>query len=368
MSAFAELSAVYHDRGKLASAAAPGKKVVGLVGATIPVELVLAADAVAIAVAAEPSVATAAADRYLEAHFDDEVRATLDDLLSGAYESLDLLVLARTSDTYLELFYVLKELTRLGHGPRLPALHLYDLLHARSEPNRTYGLARLRELAARLEALTGRPITDPGLRAAARLTNQQRAAVNRLHEARHDLSSGITGVDAMTAIGAGRFMDRARHAALLDAYLAEPRTPLSGRPRVLLIAGVALSNLRLHQAIEQAGAVVVAEDDPWGSRAGGRLIADAPDGMLESIFDKYFVDVPSPHLGPASARDEWLVQELERHRPDALIVFIPRSDHWFGWDYPRLRSLAAASGVPTLLMRDLDSAAVSGFVAQAART
>jgi len=361
VSAFEELGAAYRDRS-----IPDGRKAIGLMGATIPVELVLASGAVPLAIAAAPDGPTPTADRYLEDHFDGEVRATLQALLEGAFRGLDLLVLARSSDAYLELYYVLKEIVRLGGGEAIPPLHLYDLLHGRSDANRAYGLARLRELASRLEATTGVSVTSERLRAATRQTNLQRASVNRLLEARRDPASGISGVEAMTAIGAGRFLDLARHAALVDTYLAEPRPTLEHRPRVLLAAGVALSNLDLHEALESGSALVVGEDDAWGSRAGGELVDESAADIFEAVFDKHFYDLPSPRLSPAAARDEWLRAELGRSRPDALAVYIPRSDTWFGWDFPRLRSLAAEAGVPTLLLRDHDPAVVRAFFAEAA--
>lgn len=366
MTAFQELRSAYHDRGRSAAAvAAAGGKVVGLVGPTIPVELVLAAGGFPVAVAALPAGHTVAADRYLEAHFEDEVRATLETVLTGGYEWLDLLVLARTTDAYLELYYVLKEITRIGAGTAIPPLHLYDLLHSRSPANREYGLARLRELASRLEAATGQAATEDRLRAAVSTTNRQRAAINRVLEARRDPASGITGVEAMTAIGAGRFLDPLRHTELLDAWLGETRQPPGGRPRVVLAAGVSLSDIRVHEALEAGGAVVAAEDDAWGSRAGGALIPEEAADILAAVFDKYYLDVPSPRLAPAAARDEWLRSELAGDAPDALVVYVPRSDHWFGWDYPRLRSLAEAAGVPALLMRDLEPRLVHDFLVEA---
>lgn len=366
MTAYDELRTAYHDRGQAVAAVPAGRgKVVGLVGATIPVELVLATGAVPVTVAALPTGPTPAADRYLEAHFDDEARATLEAVLAGRYERLDLLVLTRTSDAYLELYYVLKEVIRLDAGAAIPPLHLYDLLHGRSDANREYGLSRLRELASRLEASTGQKATEDRLRAATLATNRQRHAINRVLDARRDPGSGISGVEAMTVIGAGRFLDPSRHAELLDAYLGASKPPLGRRPRVVLTAGVALSDLRVHEALEAAGALVVAEDDAWGSRAGGALIPADADDILAAIFDKYFLDVPSPRLAPAAARDTWLRSQLTGDVPDALVTYVPSSDRWFGWDYPRLRALAAEASVPTLLLRNPDPQPVHDFFAGA---
>ncbi len=357
MTALEELRRHYEDRTAAARVAkAAGRKVVGLVGATVPVELVLAAGAHPVNVAPLPGGPTPQADRYLEHHFDDSVRATLESLLAGDYEWLDLLVIPRTSDGYLELYYTLKEVVRLGYGRRVPPLYLYDLLHGRSEANRTYGLERTHELSSRLAATTGVEITAERLMSAVREVNAQRGAVRRLLELRRDPREGVSGVDALCAIGAGRFLDPSAHRRLVERYLNEQRSPLEPAPRLLVVAGVPLTDLRLHRLLEDAGGCVVAEDDPWGSRfAGVDVRADAAD-PLEAVFEKYYLDVPSPRLSPAVARDEWLRSQLARGEFDGAVFYIPLSDTWFGWDYPRLKGHLDAAGVPSVLLRELDAA------------
>jgi benzoyl-CoA reductase/2-hydroxyglutaryl-CoA dehydratase subunit BcrC/BadD/HgdB len=367
VSAFAELQDAYANRFAGARAAAStGQKVVGLVGATVPVELVLAAGGFPVNLAPLQGAPTPLADRSLEAHFDGEVRAVLQALLEGSADAVDLVVISRSSDGYLELYYALKELVRLGDSRSVPPLHLYDLLHGRSEANRRYSLERTRELAARLEAATGGTVDAGSLAAAVGEVNAQRAAVRSLLEARRDPGRAITGTDAMTAIGAGRFLRPGRHAELVRAYLEESRAALQPRPRLLVVSGTALSDLRLHAALEAGGAVVVAEDDAWGSRFAGRDVpGDAPD-LLEAVLDKVFFDVPSPRQAPAAVRDEWLRAELGRGGFDAAVFHVPPEDHWFGWDYPRLRALVEAAGLPSLLLRDLDVAIVERFLREGA--
>jgi benzoyl-CoA reductase subunit C len=359
MSAVLELRRHYRDRTMAARAAsAQGRKVVGLIGPTVPTELILASGAYPLTVAGVPEGPMSRADRYLERHVDDEVRATLEALLVGAYAWIDLLVLSRASDHHLELYYTLKEIVRLGEGECIPPLYLYDLLHAHTLANRAYGLERIRELRSRLAATTGVVATDQRLREAIRVVNRQRAALRRLLEARRDLSTGITGADALTIIGAGRFLEPTVHERLVLDYLAEERPQLDARPRLLVVPGAPLSDLRLHTMLEEAGAVVVAEDDCWGSRSATTDVPEHAADPLEAVFETYFLHVPSPRLAPAAARDAWLRSELARGGIDAVVFFIPRSDRWFGWDYPRLRSLVEAAGLPSLLVRDLEPEAV----------
>jgi benzoyl-CoA reductase/2-hydroxyglutaryl-CoA dehydratase subunit BcrC/BadD/HgdB len=358
VSALAELRRAYERR----AAPAAGRKTVGVAGGTVPVELVRAAGARAVDVSPGWREPTPDADRYLERHNDDDARATLQAALDGRLEWLDLLVLPRTSDAFVEIYHTLKELVRLGRGDAVPPLHLYDLLHGRSAANGAYGLERTRELRSRLSATTGVTVTDDGLRAAIREANAARAAIRRLLDARRDPAAGIPGVDALVAIGAGRFLEPRAHAELLAAYLEEHRPALARRPRLLVISAVPLSDVRLHEVLEGAGGVVVAEDDAWGAPAGGRDVPEEAPDPLAAVFDRVFLDVPSPHVAPAAARDEWLRGRIAEGGIDAAIVFIPETDQWFGWDHPRLRALLDGAGIPSLLLRDLDASEVAGFL------
>jgi benzoyl-CoA reductase/2-hydroxyglutaryl-CoA dehydratase subunit BcrC/BadD/HgdB len=353
MSARGELESAYIDRTRAARAARSlGRKVVGMVGATVPAELVLAAGAYPLTIAPVTTNATPVADRYMESHFDADVRTIFDAVVAGRFDWIDLLVIPRTADVHLELYYYLKEVVRLGEGDAVPPLHLYDLLHRQNESNREYGLERTRELRNRLSAATGIAVTDSRLRAAIEETNRRRRSIRQLLENRRDPAAGISGVTALRLIGAGYFLEPSGYAELLDRYLAEKRPPLPVGPRLLVISATALSDERLHRALEATGCVVVAEDDSWGSRAAGRDIDLEAADPLTATFDKYFHDVPSPRQAPAAARDEWLVSELDRKAIDAVVFYIPPADHWFGWDYPRLRDHVEAAGLPAVLLRE----------------
>ena len=335
----------------------------------------IAAGAYPTAIAPLPSGRFPSGDAYMEDHHDLRIRATFDAALGGRLIGIDLLVLSRAWDEDLELFYYLKEVVRLGRGAAIPPLHLFDLLHGRGEANRDYGLARLRELVGRLAAATGAGITADALRAAIVEVNAQREATRRLLERRRLVPAGVTGVEALHLIGAGRFMRPVDHAALLNRHLDATEPIRHAGPRLLVVSATSLVHDRLHLAIEKAGAVVVAEDDSWGSRAAGRDVSAEGDRdqLLVGILDKYLLDVPSPRLAPAAARDEWLRTTVQSAGLDGVVFHVPATDHWFGWDYPRLRALVEGAGLPSVVVRDdVHSAAgsdavtesVAGFVHQ----
>ncbi|MEO6340950.1 MAG: 2-hydroxyacyl-CoA dehydratase family protein [Caulobacteraceae bacterium] len=344
-----------------------GQGVVGLVGVTIPVELVLATGRLPVLITPNMGAPTPTADIYIEPVVPPETRALFEDALAGTFEFLDLLVLSRTDD---KLYYYLKEMVRLGRAPKAPRLHMFDLMPSQREAVRKYNRDNFDDLIAELERVTGREITDAALREAITLTNRRRALQRRLMEVRS--ASRVAGSDAMQAIGAGYFMPPAAYADALEAYLGEldaGPSPAAQSPRLLVATSEPLSYLDLHTRIEAAGGFIVAEDDSWGARApGGDIPLDrAP---REAVFNKYWQDTAHGGVYPAEAREAWFKAQAARDDVDGVVFYVPPSDHQFGWDYPRLAAHVAGLGKPSVLLRqdatrdDAIDGKIAAFVAE----
>jgi benzoyl-CoA reductase/2-hydroxyglutaryl-CoA dehydratase subunit BcrC/BadD/HgdB len=354
--AFEVLQHHYVDRlASAREAIARGTGVVGRIGPTVPAELILAAGRLPIFVAADSGTPTPTAEIYMEPVIPPETKSLFEIAVSGSLEAFDLLVLSRP---YAHLYYYLKEVHRMGRAPRLPPLQMHDLMQSQREAVRAYNWSQTRALLDRLEKLAGAPITDAALRAATAQTNRIRGLQRQLLLKRW--TAELSGVDALQAIGAGYFMAPENYAAALEQCLQElPESPnLTGRPRLLVLPSEPLSHLHLHRTLEDAGALVVAEDDVWGSRAPGADVA--PTGSaLEGIFLKYWLDTPTSNVYPAETREAWFLAQLERPEVDGVVFYLPPSDHQLGWDYPRLKSVVEQRGKPSLLIR-VDAADADG--------
>jgi benzoyl-CoA reductase/2-hydroxyglutaryl-CoA dehydratase subunit BcrC/BadD/HgdB len=333
-----------------------GTRVVGMVGNTVPVELVLACGRVPVLIAAERGRPTPRADVFMEDVITPETKSLFESAASGDLAFLDLLVLSRP---YAQLYYYLKEVYRLGRGPLFPPLHMFDLMHSQRETVRAYNWSRFQDLIARLQRLAGEEITERSLRDAVALTNGVRDLQRQLLDLRWQ--GRVSGADAMEALGAGYFMAPDDYRVTLGRYLESLATGANpqSRPRLLIVTSEPLSHTRLHQALESAGAWVVAEDDWWGSRAPG---ADVPlaGSAQEAVFQKYWLDTASPGVYPSAAREAWLRENALRPEVDGVVVYLPPSDHQLGWDYPRLNRWLSDHRKATLLLR-VDTTTSPGF-------
>ncbi|HTC90344.1 MAG TPA: 2-hydroxyacyl-CoA dehydratase family protein [Bryobacteraceae bacterium] len=334
-----------------------GGPVVGVTSNTVPWDLLRAAGLRPVLLSPRRKE-TPLADRYMEDAFSGRIKAIFDFLISSEGERLAAVVIPRTSEQEHKLYLYLREVARQGLA-QTPKPILYNLLHARSPEAEAYGLDRTHDLKQQLEQLTGRPIQPDALREAIAEGNAARQAIRALLQQRAGIAPRLRGSEALALIGAWYFMDRSEYALLAQQALREieTRTALEG-PRIL-IKGSPLDSPALPAAIESHGAVVVAEDDWWGSRSAGRDIDTTMD-PLRAIFEKYYFDAPSPRVFPSEISDAWFYSKASE--VDGVIFYLPQEDDVLGWDYPRLRDYLGDRAIPYLMVRSDSSDEIGAFI------
>jgi benzoyl-CoA reductase/2-hydroxyglutaryl-CoA dehydratase subunit BcrC/BadD/HgdB len=338
------------------ASAANGVPVVGITSNTAPWELIRAAGAFPCLInpgnAHHPDVS----DFMEENVFEKRIRAIFGAAISGDLQHLSLLLLSRTSEQEYKLYLYLREVARQDTQRPLPPVYLYDLLHTRSPESYSYGLERTLQLKLRLERMTGQTIDNAALLRAIEESNSARREIRKLLSLRQPEPS-ISGTDALALIGSSYFVNRNSYSQLAGqaARMLAGRNRLSGKR--ILIAGASLNHRDLHQAIEMHGAVVVAEDDWWGSQSAGRDIDTESSDLLKAIFEKYYLDAPSPRLFPFEIADSWF-KHASTHGIDGVVFYLPSEDCVAGWDYPRRRHYLDNLKIPHLLIRE-DAVSIS---------
>jgi benzoyl-CoA reductase/2-hydroxyglutaryl-CoA dehydratase subunit BcrC/BadD/HgdB len=332
------------------SSAAGGVPVVGITSNTVPWELIRAAGAFPCVInpgnAHHPDVPVF----MEEGVFEERIRAIFGAAISGDLQYLSLLLIPRTSEQEYKLYLYLREVARQDPNRRIPPLYFYDMLHTRSSESYSYGLERTECLKKRLEELTGVMIDNEALLPAIDETNAARKAIRKLLSLRWQRPR-LTGTDALALIGSSFFMGRDEYIRLVEqaAEMIGVREPLAGKR--LMIAGSSLNHRGLHQALEKHGAVVVAEDDWWGSRSAGGDIASGSNELLRAVFEKYYLDAPSPRVFPFEIADAWF-RKTSTDGIDGVVFYLPPEDCVAGWDYPRRRRYLDELGIPHLLVRE----------------
>jgi benzoyl-CoA reductase/2-hydroxyglutaryl-CoA dehydratase subunit BcrC/BadD/HgdB len=224
------------------------------------------------------------------------------------------------------------------------------MLHTRSAESYSYGLERTLHLKQRLEDLTGITIDNSALLQAIKESNSARRAIRNLLSLRRP-EPRISGTEAMAFIGSSFLINRHDYALLAEQTVTVMghRDPLVGKK--VLIEGASLNHRGLHLALEKHGGVVAAEDDWWGSRSAGEDIPDGSNDPMRAIFEKYYLNTPSPRLFPIEIADLWF-QQASADGINGVVFYLPPEDCVAGWDYPRRRRYLDERGIPHLLVRE----------------
>ncbi len=352
-SAGEELARAYAERDRAALEwKARGGQVVGCMGSDVPEELLMAAGLLPIRVCGNPDADPAAADRYIERAFDPLIRSQFAEIVvHGAYRHLDHLVVSKSCDQHVRVFYYLRALRQMEPNAPVPDLYFIDLLHTRYRTSALYNRDRVRDFRKVIEGWCGGPIPAEALAGAMATANENRRLLRELAGLRAPEAPRVSGVEALQVIGASMFLPREEHSRLLRAFLAEAkgRPPLGGVR--LFMTGSAQDHTRFYEQVESYGGVVVAEDHDWGNRHGEGEVDERGD-PIDAIVDRYHLRTPSASRASISARVRALVGGVRASGAQGVIAFIYQKDDAPAWDYPEERRVLEAQGIPMLIVDD----------------
>ena len=329
--------------GELPSEGAAGP-IVAIVGASVPVELVLAAGMTPVRLSGRPRPAPLA-DTYDLARLDGPTTAAFEQLLDPA-RPFEFALIGGDGEAHSVLFGALREIRRVEPHHRLPQLSFVDLLHL---PNRTttrYDRGQVERLVDTLERWSGRRITADDVREAVARVNGIRTLLAEAMALRHRRPARLSGSDALHLVGAALVSPPERIRPWLSRLMADsPNLPELAGPRAYL-TGSTHEDPAVYEVIERRGWVIVGEDHPRGQDALGPAIeqtADPLDGLVEHY---QFANLPSRRSSEDRAR---LVAAGARAADaDIVVHFAFAHDEATPWDRPAIHEAVAAAGLPDL--------------------
>ena len=349
--AFAELYQIYQNRdAEAARWRAGGGKVLGKLGFDVPDELAIAAGFLPVQVYADPHKPLKLADKYLEYAFDPVVRSQFEKLTDGTYcRQLDALAISNSTDVIIRIFLYLQEIRRSEPEVPVPRLTFIDWLFTRNRMHQERNELIVRLFMEQLAQWSGKPLTEDAIHAAAQLCNEDRAALRDMARLRRGKQVRITGSEALVIIGSAFFMERGRHAQLVQQVTAaaESWPELTG-PR-LFVTGSAQEDTVLYEKLENAGAVIVGEDHDWGDRFYDRDFSlDYP--VIRAVVDRYMLREFSSKKAFVSQRVAALDRAVADTAAEAVLFYTNIYDDSGSWDYPSQRRSLEQQGVASLHM------------------
>jgi benzoyl-CoA reductase/2-hydroxyglutaryl-CoA dehydratase subunit BcrC/BadD/HgdB len=214
-------------------------------------------------------------------------------------------------------------------------------------------------LKAKLEAETGRAITASGLAEATRLIDGKRRALQRLQGLRKARPAPISGLDALLIVQIAFYDDVVRFTEKVNALcdeleqrvehgegIASPnaaRIVVSGSP-------MAIPNWKLHQLLEESGAVVVGEESCTGTRYFNYLTPandGTVDGQLAAIADRQ-LETNCACFTPNDERLDDVVALARGWDADGVVHYDLQFCHTFANEAVKVERRLAGEGVPLL--------------------
>jgi benzoyl-CoA reductase/2-hydroxyglutaryl-CoA dehydratase subunit BcrC/BadD/HgdB len=344
--AFAALKDVYdHRESAAAQWRAQGKKVVGELGCDVPDELVLAAGMLPVRIYAAPDRPLVETDKYLEHAFEPVVRAQFEKLVDGTYGSrIDYLAISNSTDVIIRIFLYLRELHRVEPEKPVPPLTFIDWLFTRHRLHQSRDEFVIELFKKQLEEWAGREITDEQVRAAGKVCNENRQALREMAQLRHGQEVRISGSEALVIIGAGLFMEKEAHTALVKQVTEDAKNwPVLAGPRVFY-TGANHEDTALYEKMEAAGLVIVGEDTDWGDRYYDRDY-NMDLKVIPAVVDRYLFREFSAKKATVAQRVGALDREVAATGAQGVIFYTNQYDEVATWDMPNQRKSLEAKGI-----------------------
>ncbi len=307
---------------------------VGFVGPDIPIEVLIASGRPFGHLPWRVDGETPWADQWLESSFPYWSRSILEQWQAGAFDALETVVFSRADDASQRLYYYVRELQR--HGKlRGPAVRMFDIALI----DRESSLAHTEAAVSALMNVLG-VAADVLPKAIDRANGLRR----RFAEIERD------------RVANGPLYERLARAALctnpcewVDGLTLAQSAPAATR---VLLAGSMPPDERLHEAVEAAGASVVAEAHALALDRLGAADAGACVETGEQPVRALARHLRASSVSPRAFFDRaaWIVRRAQAARADAVVIWLTREDEALAWTAPSQQRALVAAGLPVLLL------------------
>lgn len=312
-----------------------GGRVIGMVGAEVPVELALAAGAMPIVLPAFAGESTPEADRYLEPTFTPQLRSITGQWLRGGLDFMQAVIFSRADDSAQRCYYYLCELRRRGLAAG-PVPLIFDV----AKIPRATSLAHTQAATVALAEALSSDVTR--LHAAIATRDQRRSLLTRLDLLRRS-DRPPPGPDCARLLRLADAVPAEQLDGELTVWLRD-ECPQHRGPRVLL-AGTTPPDERLHEAVERAGGRIVGEIDDEGTDRLGPAIGESSDPIAALARHYHCL-----RYGPRAFCDRVsrLVSRAVECAADGVISWLIEEDETSAWHVPRTVAALAAARIPLL--------------------
>jgi benzoyl-CoA reductase/2-hydroxyglutaryl-CoA dehydratase subunit BcrC/BadD/HgdB len=317
-----------------------------MVGASLPIEIVLAAGLLPVRISGRPR-GTPQADAYGLDGLDGPTRVTFEQLVAEDGQ-FDFALIAPDVTAHSVLFQTLREIQRVEPVPGMPRFAFVDMLHL---PNRTtgrYNRGQLARMVQTVEEWSGNIVNEDRLLGAIETVNATRSLLADAMTLRRARPARLAGSDVLAIVGAALLMPSAEIQALLSELLSDSEN-LRDRPGTrVYLNGSPHEDAAVYELIESCGCVIVGEDHPRGEDAFGPMVSVNGD-PLESLAEHYqFANLPARRSAAERARH--VARRAQETRADVVVTYTVMHDEATPWDARAILAAVSDIGLPLIAL------------------
>ena len=319
-----------------------GGKVIGVFCCDVPEELIYAAGMLPVRLLGGHEEATEG-----NLHFPTNVcpypTSCLDQALKGRYDYLDGVIVPNVCDMVRAMYGAWK----LNVG--IPYLYFLEVPQRISPRGVEFFAEMLDRFRSSLEELSGNSISDASLREAIDVYNRNRELLRQGCELRK--RGLVSGVELQEMVLSSMLMPKEEHNQLVSHYLEEAsQRNAAGDGGRLLVSASMLDDTDFFQLIEDCGGQVVADDMPTGTRYFYYSV-DGGAEPLQALAQRYLAQIPCPRKMLPGARLQYVDQTMSGADVQGAIIHNLKACDCHLYEYPYLRDMLEARGLPVLFFR-----------------
>jgi len=339
--------------GELVAAKKQGRPVVGTFCVYVPEEIIMAAGGICVGLCGGSPGSIPDAEKILPRNICPMVKSAFGfkaGRICPYYQVVDFVYGETTCDAKKKTWELLN---------RLIPTYVMEIPQMKREQDRTLWLNEIHEFKVHVEKMCKRTVSTEDLRATIKIMNNKRHAIQRLTRLRAHNPAPISGKDGLLIEQIAFYDDPVRFTEKLNLLCDElvkrvqeeggvsPKTA----PRIMIAgAPMALPNWKVHNLVENAGAVVVNEESCIGTRYFKDLVdEDGPDmdSLLAALTDRY-MRIDCSCFTPNDERVVQVMKEYKESNAQGLIHYSLQFCHTYNIEEVKIREAAAKEGIPYL--------------------
>lgn len=241
-------------------------------------------------------------------------------------------------------------------------VHVMNIPHMKREKDLALWQEEIKEFKEHIEEVTGEPLSLEAMKEGVRITNEKRAALQRLDKLRGMSPEimPISGKDALFVVQMGFLDDPKRYTQKVNALCDELEERVSQNisvfpkktPRLIVLGTpFAPPNWKLHHAVETTGGAIINEESCIGHRYFKDNVnldgVQNEDELYKALMERYS-KIDCACFTPNEGRIEKILQMVKERKADGVIYYTLSFCHTYNVESKLVLDAMEKAGIPAL--------------------